>query len=187
MAGQLTLVLGGIRSGKSAFAEGLAEKLGLPTIYLATGQVTDDDMAQRIRQHQERRPPTWTTLEEPLQLAPALSAALKAATAPTAVMLDSVDTWVSNLLLKYETETTPNLTSRTIEQVDQLLEVLSRNSAPTVMVSSEVGQSLVATTQLGRRFQDLLGLANQRLAAAATRVYLVVAGIPITIKNGPVE
>lgn len=183
MSNQLTLVLGGVRSGKSAFAEKLVRELGQPTWYLATGQVTDAEMFGRISRHRQSRPKTWTTLEEPLELAQALESAFKNTAYPKVLLVDSLDTWVSNLLLKHESQTAPELESLTMPQVDQLLKACQHPSTSVVMVSSEVGLTLVPPNELGRRFQDLLGLVNQRVAAAADQVYLVVAGIPIEIKN----
>lgn len=191
MSNLLTLVLGGVRSGKSAFAEKLVRQLDQqPTWYLATGQVTDSEMAERIRRHRESRPAAWVTLEEPLKLAEALHGAqiglwptAKPSGPSAAVLIESLDTWVSNLLLQHESQPAPDLESLTISQVDQLIKVGQHPSTSVVMVSSEVGLSLVPPNQLGRRFQDLLGLVNQRVAAAANQVYLVVAGIPVEIKN----
>jgi adenosylcobinamide kinase/adenosylcobinamide-phosphate guanylyltransferase len=183
MPDRLTLVLGGVRSGKSAFAEKLVRRLDQPTWYLATGQATDAEMDDRIRRHRRSRPPAWTTLEEPLVPGQALASALGATTHPGVVLVDSLDTWVSNLLLKYESQTGPELESFTLSQVDRLLQAGQRPATSMVMVSSEVGLSLVPPNQLGRRFQDLQGLVNQRVAAAADQVYLMVAGIPVEIKN----
>lgn len=187
MSNRLTLVLGGIRSGKSAFAEKLVRQLGQPTWYLATGQVTDAEMFDRIRRHRLRRPASWTTLEEPLEPGQALASALGGIDHPidhpSVVLIDSLDTWVSNLLLKHESQTAPELESLTMSRVDQLLKASQHPSTSVVMVSSEVGLSLVPPNELGRRFQDLQGLVNQRVAAAADQVYLVVAGIPVEIKK----
>ncbi len=183
MPSQLCLVLGGVRSGKSAFAETLAREHGGPVLYVATGQATDAEMAERIRRHQEVRPPHWTTLEEPLNLATALLSALDTPNPPGVVLLDSLDVWVSNLLLRHEDEPAARVESLALESLGRLLEVCRSSTADFVVVSSEVGFSLVSTYSLGRHFQDLLGLANQRVAAAASRVYLVVAGIPVEIKR----
>ena len=107
MPPRLTLVLGGVRSGKSAFAEGLVSELSRPTLYLATGQATDAEMVERIRRHRERRPTHWLTLEEPLEPATALANALAEPNPPQAVLLDSLDVWVANLLLAHENEDPP--------------------------------------------------------------------------------
>jgi adenosylcobinamide kinase/adenosylcobinamide-phosphate guanylyltransferase len=183
MSNRLTLVLGGVRSGKSAFAEQLVRQLDLPTWYLATGQVTDAEMSDRIRRHRLSRPAAWTTLEEPLEPGQALASALGDTSDPSVVLVDSLDTWVSNLLLKHESRTAPELEALTMSQVDQLIQAGQHPSTSVVMVSSEVGLSLVPPNQLGRRFQDLLGLVNQRVTAAAHQVYLVVAGISVAIKK----
>ena len=179
-----TLVLGGVRSGKSAFAEGLIGALGLPVFYLATGLPVDEEFAQRIRRHQQSRPGDWVTVEGPLNPAAALETALPDDGGKCAVLVDSIDTWLSNLLLEHEAMPSPELETLAMSRLDTLLEMGRRSSMEMVLVSSEVGLSLVAPTQLGRRFQDLLGLVNQRAAAAANDVCLVVAGIPLQIKAG---
>jgi adenosylcobinamide kinase/adenosylcobinamide-phosphate guanylyltransferase len=183
MASQLCLVLGGVRSGKSAFAEKLAQEPARPTLYVATGLPTDAEMEERIRRHQQSRPAEWTTLEEPLDLPGRVEAAFSCAEPPGAVLIESLDLWMSNMLLEHEGETGPAVESMTLSAVDNLVAVIRRTSAAFFVVSGEVGLSLVPPEPLGRRFQDLLGLANQRVAAAADRVYLVVAGIPQEIKG----
>jgi adenosylcobinamide kinase/adenosylcobinamide-phosphate guanylyltransferase len=184
MPARLTLVLGGVRSGKSAFAEKLAQDLNTPTLYLATAQVTDTEMAERVRLHRDRRPSNWETIEEPLDLAAALRSASPVPEPPGAVLLDSLDVWVGNLLLKHEDKPSAEVECLALSQVDQLLEVSQQTDSSFFLVSSEVGLSLVPPNALGRRFQDLLGLVNQKVAIAADRVYLVVAGIPVGIKGG---
>ena len=179
-----TLVLGGVRSGKSAFAEGLIGGFDLPVFYLATGLPVDEEFAQRIRRHQQSRPPDWVTLEGPLNPAAALETGLPEDDGKCAVLVDSIDTWLSNLLLEHESMPSPELETLAMSRMETLLEIGCRSSVIMVLVSSEVGLSLVAPTQLGRRFQDLLGLVNQRAAVAANDVYLVVAGIPLQIMAG---
>ncbi len=182
MAGQVCLVLGGVRSGKSAFAEGLVQSLGGPVLYLATGIAGDAEMAERVRRHQARRPAHWRTLEEPLDLAPRLGSELSAPGAAPAVLVDSLDMWVSNLLLQHESGSDAALESLALAGLDGLLDACRANGAALVLVSAEVGLSLVPPYPLGRRFQDLLGLVNQRAAAAAQQVYLVVAGVAVDLK-----
>ncbi len=180
---RLTLVLGGVRSGKSAFAEGLAAGLNRPVLYLATGQAADPDMTERIRRHRERRPAHWQTLEEPLTPALALSRARLPDNPPGVLLLDSVDFWLANLLLSCEGEEPAAVEALALGQVADLLAAIAPGWAA-VLVSSEAGLSPVPTNRLGRQFQDLLGAANQRIAAAADRVYLVVAGYPLPVKPG---
>lgn len=178
----MTLVLGGIRSGKSAFAEKLVRDLDKPTLYVATGLPTDPEMERRISLHRERRPKDWTTLEEPIDLAGGLKSALDLRPAPEAVLVDSVDHWVSNVLLRHENDSADEVESFVMSTIHSALQACGKLTGDVVLVSSEVGLTLVAPYSLGRRFQDLLGLVNQRVAAAADNVYLVAAGIPVKIK-----
>ena len=180
---QLSLVLGGVRSGKSGFAEKLVRELDQPTLYLATGVPSDAEMEQRIRRHRESRPSHWATLEEPIDLAGCLQGALASTRAPAVVLVDSLDVWASNLLLKHEDETSEALEGLAMASLSRLLQVWRGSQTALFLVSGEVGLSLVPPYVLGRRFQDLLGLVNQKMADAAGRVYLVVSGIPIEIKN----
>ena len=178
------LVLGGIRSGKSAYGEQLASEMaeGNPVIYIATGRVADDEMADRIRRHQERRPPEWQTVEAPLNPVGALRDSGVNPASPLVLLLDSLDGWVSNLLIEHEGMSTGELEARTVGAVRRFASYVGEIDANAVVVSSEVGHSLVATSSLGRRFQDLLGTVNQAMAAAADQVTMVVAGIPVPIK-----
>ena len=178
------LVLGGIRSGKSAYGEQLASEIaeGNPVIYIATGRVADDEMADRIRRHQERRPPEWQTVEAPLNPVGALRDSGVNPASPPVLLLDSLDGWVSNLLIEHEGMSTGELEARTVGAVRRFASYVCEMDADAVVVSIEVGHSLVATSSLGRQFQDLLGTVNQAMAAAADQVTMVVAGIPIRIK-----
>ena len=175
-------MLGGIRSGKSAFAEELAGRSGGPVLYVATGQSIDAEMAERIRKHQERRPAHWHTLEEPLRLAEALQRFVVGGSSIGVMLVDSIDTWVSNLLLAQEANGPDPAECFALESLESILDLCRQQAIEGVMVSSEVGLSPVLTNRLGRQFQDLLGTINQRVAALADEVYLVVAGIPVRIK-----
>ena len=180
----IQLVLGGIRSGKSAYAEDLAAQIatGGAVIYIATGTVTDDEMAERIRRHRERRPAEWRTVEAPLNPVGALrEAGIQDGSAPV-LLLDSLDGWVSNLLIEHEGMEASELEARTVGAVRRFASYVGELDADAVVVSSEVGHSLVATSSLGRQFQDLLGTVNQAMAADADAVTLVVAGIPVRVK-----
>ena len=184
MTSKLTLVLGGVRSGKSALAEDLASQWGQSVLYLATGQSTDTEMAERIRRHRERRPSHWRTTEEPLNLLDALNGALDRPDLPDSLLLDSVDAWIANLLLAQEDADPVDVESIALAQVNAVADACSKANVPAVLVSSEVGLSPVSPNRLGRQFQDLLGIVNQRAASLAGEVYLVVAGIPVRIKPG---
>jgi adenosylcobinamide kinase/adenosylcobinamide-phosphate guanylyltransferase len=182
VAAQLCLVLGGVRSGKSAFAEKKIASLGQAILYVATGLATDDEMKERIQRHRESRPPEWSTLEEPVALAEELDAFLKGPRSPDAVIIDSADVWVANLLMEHQAESKVFIEEAIMAETDELLDLMSASSQAFVVVSSEVGLSLVPPEPLGRRFQDALGMVNQRIAAAASEVFLVVAGLPTRIK-----
>ena len=182
---RIHLALGGIRSGKSAYAEDLAGQWAGngPVVYLATGAAVDAAMAERIRRHRERRPSHWPTVEAPLNPTDALRPALPAAARPPVLLLDSLDGWVSNLMLAHAATPPAELQGRIVGAVRRFAAVARELQYDAVIVSSEVGHSLVATTPLGRQFQDLLGTVNQAMAATADEVTLVVAGIPVPVKR----
>ena len=182
-AAKLTLILGGVRSGKSAWAEQQAADLNRPVLYLATGQAGDGEMAERIRRHRDRRPASWQTIEEPLRPAAALTAALStAANPPPVVLLDALDVWIANIVLEQESADFAAVESLILAELARLLAVCRQQTAAAILVSSEVGLSPVPPNALGRRFQDLSGAVNQQAAAAADAVYLVMAGLPVQVK-----
>ena len=188
--GRVHLVIGGIRSGKSAWAERQVAQLASdqrPVIYIATGVAVDAAMEARIRRHRERRPAHWQTLESPLNPVGALQAARQAGQLDSehrpALLLDSLDVWASNLLLEHEKTPPPELEARVRGAALRFVLLVSELKCDAVVVSSEVGQSPVATTPLGRQFQDLLGMVNQDVAAVADDVTLIVAGLPVPVKR----
>lgn len=185
-AAKITLILGGVRSGKSAFAERQAAALQCPVLYLATGQAGDGEMAERIRRHRAVRPAHWQTIEEPLRPAAALAAALFVAPAPPAVLLDALDIWIANLIMEQESADFAVVESNAQDELAQLLALCRQQAAAAILVGSEVGLSPVSPNALGRRFQDLSGLVNQQAAAEADTVYLVAAGLPLQLKPPPV-
>jgi adenosylcobinamide kinase/adenosylcobinamide-phosphate guanylyltransferase len=168
--GPLTLVLGGARSGKSRYAEWLIKTYPKPWIYVATAEAKDDEMAERIAAHRARRDAGWQTVEAPHDLADAL----KAAPAGAAVLVDCLTLWLSNLMEPgFDVEA----------QTARLQEALAGRAGPTVLVSNEVGLGIVPDNALARRFRDLQGTLNQRLAAQAARVIMMVAGVPVAVKS----
>ena len=166
----VTLVLGGARSGKSAYAERLIEAHG-PGVYVATAEAGDAEMAERIRRHKERRGNSWTTVEEPLDLA----GALKANAAPhLAVLVDCLTLWLNNLMAA----------KRDVDaEVEVLLDAIGGLAAPVVFVTNEVGLGIVPDNKLARAFMDAAGRLNQAVAEAADRVVFVVAGMPLVFKD----
>ena len=169
---RLTLVLGGARSGKSRYAESLITARAPPWIYMATAQAGDDEMAQRIAAHRARRDAGWQTIEAPHDLAGALDAA--AAQAP--LLIDCVTLWLTNRMLAE---------ADVDAEIARLEDALARRTGAAVLVSNEVGCGIVPDNALARRFRDAQGRLNQRLAARADRVVLVVAGLPLVVKGSP--
>ena len=159
---------GGARSGKSALAETRTLGFGAPAVYIATAQAFDDEMAARIRLHQDRRGPEWQTVQAPLDLAEALRE-----TDRMPRLVDCLTLWLSNLMLA----------DRDWRSALEALEAeLQRPTAPVVLVTNEVGSGIVPENALARRFRDAAGMVNQRIAAIADEVILAVAGLPLQVK-----
>ncbi len=172
----MTLVLGGVRAGKSAYVQRLASEGGR-VLFVATAEAGDEEMAERIRAHKESRPAHWDTLEEPLDVAGTLT---PAAGSYDTILLDCLTLWVSNLLLQ---EAKPGEAREVVgAQVDALLALQDRSTATWIVVSNEVGLGVMPPSALGRAFKDALGRANQRFAAQADDVVLMAAGLPLRLK-----
>lgn len=167
-----TLVLGGARSGKSAYALKLAEELEGPRTYLATAEALDAEMSERIRKHRAERGAEWRTVEEPEDVSGKISSMGPGGV----VLLDCITLWLTNLIGNGMTDT--DIT----RMVDGLARTCVETELNVVIVSNDVGSGVVPGNPLGRRFVDLSGLANQRLAGEAGAVYMVTAGIPVKIK-----
>ena len=171
--GQSHFILGGARSGKSRHA--LTTLLHARRVaFVATAEAGDADMARRIARHRAERPRHWLTVEEPLALVPRLDALAREA---DAVLVDCVTVWVANLLLRGDGD------AEIAGAGDELAALAGGARFDLTLVSNEVGEGVVPPTADGVRFRDLLGLVNQRLAAACDRVTLMVAGLPVTIKT----
>jgi adenosylcobinamide kinase / adenosylcobinamide-phosphate guanylyltransferase len=168
-----TLVLGGVRSGKSRYAGELAREFSGPVTLIATGSALDEEMAARIEAHRANRPSDWTVVEEPIHLA----AALRAAASPDRVLIvDCLTLWLSNLLCGGDTQALQR------ESVS-LVETLPALPGPCVLLANEVGCGIVPVNVLARRFTDEAGTLHQRLAALCDRVVMMVAGVPVPIKT----
>lgn len=178
--GEVWFVTGGARSGKSRFAERLATRTGRPVVYIATLEPLDDEMVHRIANHRASRPAAWRTVEASRELEAALAGALSDA----CVLIDCLSLWVTNLLLDGP-ELPPQAVSALADdlsaRLEALLDLAASRSGPLIVVSNEVGAGLVPEHALGRAFRDLLGWANQRVAARAARAWLLVAGRPIAL------
>ncbi|CAO3374381.1 bifunctional adenosylcobinamide kinase/adenosylcobinamide-phosphate guanylyltransferase [Azospirillum argentinense] len=171
MSTDITLVLGGARSGKSRYAEGLVTASPGPRVYIATAQVWDAEMADRVARHQDDRGPGWTTVEEPLDL----PGALRRHAAPgTGVLVDCLTLWLSNLMMA-----DADVPARSADLLGALAVVEGR----VVLVSNEVGLGIVPDNALARRFRDHAGRLHQDIAAVAQRVAFVAAGLPLLLKG----
>jgi adenosylcobinamide kinase/adenosylcobinamide-phosphate guanylyltransferase len=188
---RLILILGGARSGKSAFAERLAANSGRSVVFIATATAGDEEMRQRIIRHRAARPVTWHTIEEPLDLA---SAVLRAGEVADVLLLDCITLWLNNLFAQrggdHESEEGQYETSRlfdeaAIEETEALLRAAQSLEPGKILliVTNEVGLGIVPAYPLGRLYRDTLGIVNQRLARAADRVYLMIAGMGVDLKR----
>jgi adenosylcobinamide kinase/adenosylcobinamide-phosphate guanylyltransferase len=175
IARDVTFVVGGARSGKSAFAERLAAESGCPVTYVATARTGDAEFDARIAHHRARRPAHWSTLEVDVDLAGVLAQA----DAPGhCVLVDCLTLWLANLLCPLDGVPRDDWPAR----IDALIGALDAPRARVVVVSNEIGLGVVPLGVETRRYVDELGRLNQRVAALATRVTLMVAGIPVAVK-----
>ncbi|WP_025899660.1 bifunctional adenosylcobinamide kinase/adenosylcobinamide-phosphate guanylyltransferase [Sneathiella glossodoripedis] len=167
---KITFVLGGARSGKSRFAEQLAIDSGLNKIYVATSQIFDAEMQERVNLHQQSRGGDWITIEEPIDL----GKILKTQTGSGNILLiDCLTLWLTNLVLA----------ERNIEDAgNSICDALQQANGPVILVSNEVGLGIVPENEMARRFRDHAGILHQKIAALADRVYLITAGLPQQLK-----
>ena len=177
MSRQLVFILGGARSGKSDFAQRIAQKSGGRVLFVATAEPGDDEMRNRIQKHIESRPTDWSTLEEPVDLETAIRSS---SDGYDTLLIDCLTLWVSNFLINHEQEA--NVESLILDKAKTLLELYECSSSTWVVVSNEVGLGLVPSYELGRAYRDALGRVNQLFAARADRVYFMVSGLALDLK-----
>lgn len=170
------VILGGARSGKSAYALGLARGRGR-VAFVATAEALDRDMAARIERHRRERPASWLTVEAPVEL---VSALRRLAGRADLVVVDCLTLWVANSLQRGMDD------AAVLAEAEALAKLVAERHFSLILVSNEVGLGVHPESALGLRFRDLLGLVNQRVAAAADQVLLMVAGYPLTLKAGRV-
>lgn len=188
---ELILITGGASSGKSAFAEKYAAYLGRKGIYIATSQIIDDEMERRIELHRAKRresPIGWTTYEEPYDLVDRLNQLSAQLEPETVVLVDCMTVWLSNWLLSYERTETEyeqqyEAQQKILDKIKQIVDAADAFKGKIILVTNEVGDSIVPQQRLGRRFRDLVGLMNQFLAERSEQVILVTAGIPVELKS----
>lgn len=166
----ITLVIGGARSGKSRFAEGLVLGSGLKPVYVATGRAFDEEMSERISVHRDRRGPQWETVEEPLALADAIQ---QSAHPGRAILIDCMTLWVTNLMMAK---------ANVARETSALADALRAAGVPIVLVTNEVGLGIVPDNRMARDFRDLAGEVNQRMGQLADEAWFIAAGLPLQLK-----
>ncbi len=173
--GEVILILGGARSGKSGYAQEIAEAFEGKRLFVATAQALDDEMAKRIEDHKKQRGNRWVSNEEPVEIVQVLS---KGDREYTVILIDCLTLWTSNLLRVFgdDRESIEN-------RIQSLIDCLANIKTTTILVSNEVGLGIVPENPLARSFRDLAGGVNQRVAQVADRVILMVAGIPMVVKG----
>ena len=167
-----TLVLGGARSGKSHYAQQLAEQTGKQIVYIATATAGDNEMKLRIEQHQRQRPASWTIVEEPLKLADVIK---KHVDNGHCILVDCLTLWLSNCMATEEAGAIE-------QQLDNLVETVNGINTDLIMVSNEVGQGIVPMGELSRQFVDESGRMHQKLAQVCEHVVFIIAGLPQILK-----
>jgi adenosyl cobinamide kinase/adenosyl cobinamide phosphate guanylyltransferase len=170
----IIFVTGGARSGKSDFAQDMAEKRDGKRFFLATAQAFDEEMKERIQKHQEKRGHRWETLEEPIFLGKALRSVPDSS---KTILVDCLTVWMSNLLMKF-----PDQDEKIREIMDDFFLSMEGIEGMVIVVSNEVGAGIVPDNKLARDYRDQLGFLNQAVARRADEVYLLCAGIPVKIK-----
>jgi adenosylcobinamide kinase / adenosylcobinamide-phosphate guanylyltransferase len=168
----LVVLIGGVRSGKSALALRLAERAAAPVVFVATGEARDDEMADRIARHRQERPPAWSTVEEPVELERALAALPGDSTA----VVDCLSLWVSNLI---EVESPAHIEAASAAAA----QIAAARTALTIAVTNEVGLGIVPDNALARSYRDVLGRVNAMWVDAADKAYFVVAGRTIELET----
>ena len=177
--GKIILVTGGARSGKSLFAEKYAASHGTTVAYIATAQIYDEEMRDRVRRHRERRPDNWVTYEAPYHAETVLREA-----AAEVILFDCLTLYITNLLLAEKTPA--NREERfgfIMAEIEKLLQAALTCGKKVVFVTNEVGCSIVPENELAREYRDVAGSVNQKMAAAADDVYAVMCGLAVNIKQ----
>ena len=171
---EIILITGGARSGKSRLAEELAQRLGGPLGYVASGEAKDAEMRERINRHRERRGPAWQTIEEPIDVAKAVR---ENDDRFNGILVDCITLWLANLLGRYPDP------QKVLSEVAMFIAMFPALKTPLFLVSNEVGMGIVPDNALARTFRDLAGETNELLAKAADEVYVMFSGLPLKLKG----
>lgn len=176
-----TLILGGARSGKSTYAQELAIKAGGNVLFVATAEAGDADMKKRIEMHRKLRPPVWVTIEATTCIGRRIKENIGQA---QTVIIDCVTLLINNIFKEYDDKTDADLAEKEVmAEIKEITDCIDGSEARFIIVSNEVGLGIVPADRVSRLYRDLLGRANQVLAAHADEVYLLVAGIPVAVKE----
>jgi adenosylcobinamide kinase/adenosylcobinamide-phosphate guanylyltransferase len=174
MGKRMIFITGGCRSGKSRYALHYANQHFSKKLFLATCEVLDEEMAQRIENHKKMRGLEWQTVEEPVNIIDKIK---KDGADSEVILIDCLTLWLYNLLMKWDSDL------RIMEETETLIDTLNKSDASFILVSNEVGMGIVPADPLSRRYRDLLGTMNQRIAEALDTVIFMVSGIPIFLKG----
>jgi adenosylcobinamide kinase/adenosylcobinamide-phosphate guanylyltransferase len=177
--GKIVLVTGGARSGKSRFAEQYARNLGNKLAYIATAQVLDEEMADRVKLHKGRRSENWHTFEAAF----AAEQAIQAAADFPVVLFDCLTIYTANLLLAEQSTDIEARRESVLQQADLVIKAAQASKSTVIFVANEVGMSIVPDNALSREYRDLAGWINQKVAAVSDEVYLVVCGLAVELKK----
>lgn len=170
----MIFVTGGCRSGKSRYALNYANQHFSKKLYLATSEILDEEMATRVEQHKKARGPEWETCEEPIEVVEKIGFYGDKA---EVILLDCLTLWLSNLLIKWDDDL------KVIDGINRLVAAVEESPASLILVTNEVGMGIVPVEPLARRFRDLAGMANRRVAEAVDTVVFMVSGIPLFLKG----
>jgi len=170
----MIFITGGCRSGKSRYALDYANRHFSKKLFLATSEPLDEEMAQRIENHKKVRGPEWQTIEEPVEIVNKIK---EYGGEEKVILIDCLTLWLYNLLMRWDND------SRIIDETGKLINTIKQNPTSSILVSNEVGMGIVPADPLSRRYRDLLGAMNQRIAEGLETVIFMVSGIPLFLKG----
>ena len=170
----MIFITGGCRSGKSRYALHYANQHFSKKLFLATSEALDEEMAQRIENHKKVRGPEWQTIEEPVEIVSKIN---EYGADGKVILIDCLTLWLYNLLMRWDNDL------RIMEETEKLIDSLKKSPTSSILVSNEVGMGIVPADPLSRRYRDLLGTMNQRIAEALDTVIFMVSGIPLFLKG----